>query len=101
MNQNDGFHELIVTERFRAVVEMMLGDRSHLDIPDADVFPLVMRVIFFGRSHAQVATDRIPAEVVLARHREWAACGAMSSFLITDYPELFMGTSGVDDLDES
>lgn len=30
-----------------------------------------------------------------------ADCGAMQSFLVLDYPKLFLGTSGVGELDES
>ncbi|MEZ2370954.1 hypothetical protein [Arthrobacter sp. RCC_34] len=86
--ESKDLHRTAAIARFLEVVREELGDRSHLSIPDEEVFPLIMSVVATGATHAEAARGRCTEGVLVERHKEWAKSGLWTRYLFLDYPQV-------------
>lgn len=84
---NRAFDRLAFIDYFEQIIAENLGDRSHLAISDATIFPRVMEVIWTGASHREVSDAECPEQEIIDRHKEWCESIALPIFLF-HYPAL-------------
>ncbi|WP_336652900.1 MULTISPECIES: hypothetical protein [unclassified Leucobacter] len=78
------------------IINRALGgaEREFLALGDREAFPLVMDVIFTGKTHAEAASGVCLPEDLAQRHREYADAQVLSTFLL-NYPALHYRISGL------
>lgn len=87
--QDAVFYRNAVWAEASLIINRALGgaEREYLALGDREAFPLIMDVIFGGRTHAEVASEVCLPEDLAQRHREYADAQVLSTFLL-NYPAL-------------